>query len=225
MHQQAPIFPNLATERLTRRRVLQRVLIGLGAILARPLGAGAHPVLEHLNENALQDSAVHASAPDWSPEFLDAKQNEQLRAIAEQMLPGSAEAQVNRVIDHLLKADTAENQRDFLGSLAALDQESSKRFHGSVASLQSGQIDELLTACSSMKPERPAEHDDTFDSWKTNIVLRNGSPANLRDHFENLKGWIVATYYSSEKGLKELGWSDEFYFDSPEECEHPEGHS
>jgi hypothetical protein len=47
----------------------------------------------------------------------------------------------------------------------------------------------------------------------------------LRDHFENLKDWIVATYYSSEEGMRELGWTDEFYFESPSECSHPEGHN
>ena len=220
-----PILQDTASAGLTRRRVIQHVLAGLGTMLAHPLYARAHPVLSHLgNPDALLQAAAGASDPDWSPEFFDPKQNELLVAIAERMLPGSTEALVNRVIDRLLRADTPENQKNFVGSLAALDHESTRRFHRPISALDPNQIDQVLATCSTLKPEHPAEHNDAFDSWKTNLVLPDGGPANLRDHFENLKGWIVATYYSSEKGLRELGWNDDFYFDSPEECAHPEGH-
>lgn len=42
--------------------------------------------------------------------------------------------------------------------------------------------------------------------------------------FEELKGWVVGGYYSSEIGMRELGWTGNvFYADFPG-CTHPEGH-
>lgn len=50
-------------------------------------------------------------------------------------------------------------------------------------------------------------------------------PPTLRDRFEHLKGWIVGAYYSSEIGMRELGWTGNVFFASFPGCEHPGGHS
>jgi len=34
-----------------------------------------------------------------------------------------------------------------------------------------------------------------------------GENLGLSGHFENLKGWISGAYYSSEMGMRELGWT------------------
>jgi hypothetical protein len=204
--------------------MLQRVLAGLGATLAAHLAAGAHPMARHLADpSVLQSATASASSADWSPQFLNEKQNQALAAIAERMLPGANRVQVNRVIDLLLSVETVENQKMFASALTAFDGESSRRFHRESAALSPAQLDELLTACSAVEPAH-SEHDDSADDWKLNRKTPATGPPNLRDHFENLKGWIVATYYSSEAGLRELGWNDDFYFESPPECAHPEGH-
>jgi len=38
--------------------------------------------------------------------------------------------------------------------------------------------------------------------------------------FENLKGWISGAYYSSEMGMRELGWTEDRVFGSFPGCEH-----
>jgi hypothetical protein len=205
--------------------MLHRVLAGLGATLAAPLAVAAHPMARHLADpSVLQSAAASTSGADWSPQFLNPKQNKALVAIAERMLPGANAVQVNRVIDLLLSVDTVENQKMFAAALAVFDAESTRRFHGETAALSATQLGELLTACSTVEPAH-SEHDDSADDWKLNRKTPATAPPNLRDHFENLKGWIVATYYSSETGLRELGWNDDFYFESPPECAHPEGHT
>lgn len=45
----------------------------------------------------------------------------------------------------------------------------------------------------------------------------------LYAHFENLKGWISGTYYSSEAGM-ELGWTGDYVFEKCPGCTHPDGH-
>ena len=51
------------------------------------------------------------------------------------------------------------------------------------------------------------------------------SPPNLRDHFENLKGWVSGAFYSSEFGMKELGWTGQVMRESYPGCEHTDGHA
>ena len=223
-----PIVLNRPTPRraVTRREMLQRVLASVGAALAAPVGASAHPVLKHLvDPSSLEGANAGVERAGWSPKFLDSHQNETLIAVAEATVPGAAAAQVNRVIDLLLTVETRENRQMFTAALAALDGESTKRFNRTVSRLGPAQLDELLSTCSTEESKHPAEHDDSAAAWKTNQNLPASGPANLRDHFENLKGWIVATYYSSEQGMRELGWTDEFYYESPAECSHPDGHS
>ena len=221
-----PVLPILSSSseprtRLTRREVLQRVFAGMGATLAAPLTVGAHPVMRHLSRLASQPAGDDAAS--WSPQFFDAKQNDVLIAIAERMLPGASAVHVNRVIDSLMTVETDENRKLLVAALTALDGQAMKQFHSELAKLPPDQVDEVLTFCAEQEPPH-AEHDDDAPGWKLNVrTLLTGTP-NLRDHFENLKGWVVATYYSSEAGLRELGWNDDFYFEAPAECKHADGH-
>ena len=47
----------------------------------------------------------------------------------------------------------------------------------------------------------------------------------LRDHFDHLKGWIVGAHYSSEQGMRELGWTGQSFFTSFPDCPHPGKHA
>jgi hypothetical protein len=49
-------------------------------------------------------------------------------------------------------------------------------------------------------------------------------PDNLRDHFDHLKDWVVGAYYSTEEGMRELGWTGNQFFPSFNACTHEGGH-
>jgi hypothetical protein len=218
-----PILSNAraSEQRLTRREMFQRILVGLGTVLASPVAARAHPMYRHLVEATnLEGAGERVADSNWSPQVLDARQNETLIALAEGIVPGSSKAQVNRIIDLLLTMETAENRQKLAAALAALDADSNKRFSQPIARLTQPQMSVLLEACSTAKPGQPAHDENSV----TEAQKTSSASPTLRDHFENLKGWIVATYYSSEEGMRELGWTDESYFESPSECSHPEGH-
>lgn len=53
---------------------------------------------------------------------------------------------------------------------------------------------------------------------------RSATP-NLRDYFDHLKDWISMAYYSSEPGMKELGWTGDNFFATFTGCNHAGGHS
>ena len=197
------------------------MLAGVGVSIVGPVIGRAHPMCRHLADSRrFDDASAKAMASDWSPHFLAPPQNETLTVLSEAISPGSTKAQVNRVIDLLLTVETKNTQGMFNAALAALDAEAMNHFGNAIVRLNAAQLNELLSKCAAQESEHLAEHDDSAAAWKTNQKVEVQGPPNLRDHFENLKGWIVATYYSSEEGMRELGWTEDYYFQEPEACNH-----
>jgi hypothetical protein len=204
---------------LTRRAMVHRLLAAMSAGTAWSLVAGSHPIFELLNSDAfLRNDAIFDRAEelgqlDWKPAFLTPQQNELLAALAESIVPGSTRAHASRFIDLLLSMDKQENQRKFAESLAALDAEAQKRFKKSFPALGEEQKNPLLTDAST-KPKNP-------DALGAGADKKRSA---LYGHFENLKGWISGAYYSSEVGMRELGWTGDYAFATFPGCAHPEGH-
>ena len=198
--------------RLTRREMVQRLIAGAGAGAAWPLVAASHPIYEHLANGAMFEEAEKIGATNWKPLFLNAQQEETLAALAEIIVPGAREAHADRFIDLLLSVDTAEHRKNFVESLAAFETESQKRFGKRFPALNAGEQNTLLTDAST----QPANQDSSHGEARVN--------SGFRKHFDNLKGWISGAYYSSEAGMRELGWTEDRVFEKFPGCEHPEGH-
>jgi hypothetical protein len=191
--------------RLTRREMVQRLLAGAAAGAVWPLGISGHPIHKHFANDAILAEADKLDSAAWKPIVLNREQNRELIALAESIVPGSEKALANRFIDLLLSVDTTENRMKFEASLLAMNTEATKKFGKPWAALDGSQREAVLTAASA----EPTSGDIA---------------AELYEHFENLKGWISGAYYSSETGMKELGWTGEFAFGKYPECEHVEGH-
>jgi hypothetical protein len=198
---------------LTRREMVRRLLAGAGAGAAWPLVAASHPIHALLRNDVVLNDAEKLGAADWKPVFLNAQQNESLIAIAESIVPMSTKAQVNQFIDLLLSVDSETHQREFVAALAALEGEAQKRFAKSFPALDEGQKSQLLTDVSLNATKKNSDRAEAEEK-----------SAGLHEHFENVKGWVSGAYYSSEVGMKELGWTADRVFANFPGCEHPEGH-
>jgi gluconate 2-dehydrogenase subunit 3-like protein len=206
------VMNEAAGGQLTRREMVRRLLAGLGAGAAWPMVAASHPIHEILKNDAVLEEAEKLAAADWKPVFLNEQQNENLIALAERIVPGSSKAQVNRFLDLLLSVDTEKHNKDFVAALTAFEAESQKRFGKGFPSLDDRQQNMLLTDAAIAPPKVDA----AGGAEKEN--------SRLHGHFENLKGWVSGAYYSSEMGMRELGWTADRVFASFPGCEHPEGH-
>jgi Trp operon repressor len=185
---------------ISRREAMQKLMAGIAAGVVAPAVAAAHPVELYgrlIDDASLSNAEVALGAADWHPIFLNAKQDELLIAVSETMVPGSTGAQVDRFIDLLLSVDSADSQKAFLSSLAAADEKSRGEFQREFTELNAGDRDKAVTSLSQTHKQA----------------------------FANLKEWIVGAYYSSEQGMKELGWDGNFAFDRYPTCERVEGHS
>ena len=200
-----------------RREVLRGLVGGLGAGFTIPALAESHPMQGHLKDHAKVAAADAKAGASPKPAFLDAHQLATLASLAEVIVPGSTRANVAPFVDQLLAVDTRDHQRDFLNAFGAIEGESRARFGHPWKALTEPQQVELLTAAFSQEPSRKESGDGrASDASKP--------PFNLRDHADHLKGWIMGAYYSSEIGLRELGYTGNMFFASFPGCEHPGGH-
>ena len=233
-HSKLPIFKDSPTtgdsrapSGFTRREMVQRLLGTAGIGLAAPGIAAAeseHPVHRHImSDSTMARAEEQAAAVEWKPLFLDPHQNETLIVLAERIVPNSTNAQVNRFIDLLLSVDAFENQRRFMNALSAFEAEALKRHSSPFKALTEDQQNEILTFASAAKPakgESPVRH---YAAERGENA--ESGPDTIRDHFDHLKEWISGAYYSSEVGMKELGWTGQMVWDSFPGCPHPEGHT
>lgn len=180
---------------ISRRDLAQKVLAGVAFSFS-----AAHPIRRHLLNAALLDSVDAHLAANGQPLFLSTTQLTTLDVLSEAIVPGSRKAQSAQFIDLLLSVDTHQVQEEFVASLAALETASQRALHANIPALGDEQFHQLLTTVSAADF---AEH----------------------KHFNNLKEWITGAYYSSEFGMRELGWTPDRVFPEFPSCPHPEGHS
>lgn len=215
------VIESAATETvgLSRRAMVRRLLAAMSAGTAWPLVASSHPVFELLRNDALLldnmafEKTEQLARANWKPAFLTLQQDDVLIAFAESIVPGSTRAHASRFIDLLLSVDKPENQHKFVESLAALDAEAQKQFKKSFAALDEEQKNTFLNGASTKPKDANAQGTE-----------REKKQPGLYAHFENLKGWISGAYYSSEVGMRELGWTGDYAFAAFPGCAHPQGH-
>ncbi len=201
-----------------RRQVLQ--------VLAGSVGAGlTAPALATAEGSQVHPPAVPAatSVQAATPGFLDAHQLETLASLAEAIVPGSTEAGVAAFVDQLLAADRRDLQRDFLAALGAIQAESLSRFGRPWLALDAAQKTVLLTGVSAGSRSRTPRYWTPGEPVVAPQTER--LPPTLRDRFELLKERIATAYYSSEKGMKELGWTGQMVHAELPTCTHPDGHA
>lgn len=184
-------------EGISRREMVLRLL----GVTAAWSAGGLHPVWGHLLSETHSFSNVDAdlTGANWKPLFLTPDQHEALQSLSEAIVPGSTKALVSRFIDLLLSVETLAHQEKFIVSLSAIQMEGNHRFGNVFQKLSVSQRISLL-----------------------NMVSTSAENSPLRESFEDLKEWIVGSYYSSEMGMKELGWTPDRFFLSFPGCTQPE---
>lgn len=211
----------------TRREVLQGLLASIGAGAVIPGLAVEHPFARHAAASAtLEQADAKARVADYRPEFLDRHQFETLQAMAERIVPGSTRAKVSEFLDQLLAVENQDDQRSFLTALGAFDGQALARAKRPWKQLAEADQVAILTHVSTMTSGRPPARAWTKgDPFEVRGAPPPDAPRTLRDHFDLLKGWIAGAYYSSEIGMRELGWTGNLVHRAYPGCEHPDGHA
>jgi hypothetical protein len=174
---------------VNRRQLLRSSLFGIGATTA----AREFPS-DYDESKALAQSG-------WKPTFLSDHQNQTLLVLSDLIIPesdtpGAKTALVNRFLDLLLAVETHETQQSFLNILAYFDGEARSRYGDAFIYLPKESQIEFLELLA---------YPNSLDTWGEG---QTGDQTG-HTHFQSLKGWIVRAFYSSEAGMKALGWNGE----------------
>jgi Gluconate 2-dehydrogenase subunit 3 len=210
---------------MRRREMMQMLLGAAGTTVSLPGLAEGHPLQSHLTHHArVAEADAKAQASDWTREFLTEHDFKTVEMLAERIVPGASKARTAQFIDQLLAVDTYDNQRDFLNALGAFERRALARTARPYNRLTAAEQDELLTEASTLASGMPIEQ-----PWAPGRPAEVAEPAGeirltLRDQFELLKGWVSGAYYSSEIGMRELGWTGNVFHNSFPGCQHPGGH-
>ena len=206
--------------------MLQLLVTSVGAGAAVPGFAADHHLSRHVANPKLEQADAKSKTGVYKPEFLDPHQFDTLQSLAEQIVPGSKRAKVSEFVDQLLAVDSSEDQRSFLSALGAFEGRAMARAARPWKQLTNADQIAILIEASTMASGRPPER-----PWTKGDPLPSRSAAppvftlTLRDHFDLLKGWIAGAYYSSEIGMRELGWTGNVIRQTFPGCEHPGGHA
>ena len=189
---------------ISRRVALQALVGGAGAGLVLPSPVDAqHPMHQHLsNPVVLEHAQQQAAAAPYTAVFLDGHQSKTLEALAEAIVPGSTEAKVGPFLDQLLAVESAANQRTFLAALGAFDMAATRKHGRPYVGITAQEQDALLRDASTADVKAPGT---------------GGA-------FQHLKNWVAGAYYSSEVGMRELGWTGNVFHAQLPGCTHPGGH-
>lgn len=208
----------------SRREMLQTLVASMSAGAVMPGLAEQH--LAHMAGGpAVEQADAKSKAAPYKPEFLDQHQFETLQSLAERIVPGAGRARATEFIDQLLAVDAVDDQRAFVTALGAIEGQALARYQRPWKLLAEADQIAVLTAVSTMpsgrSPARPWTKGDPIEIGREPSAP---APRTLRDHFDLLKSWIAGAYYSSEIGMRELGWTGKFVFETFPGCDHPGSH-
>jgi hypothetical protein len=173
--------------RVGRRAVLQSLAGGVGvAMLASSASAHDHQAA------ATKPAETTSAAPDSGLVFCDRHAFETLALLSEQIVPGSRAAQVPEFLDRLLAVESTETQKSFTQTLGAFERVAREAHGKPWKSLSADESTALLTKISTQPEDEP-----------------------MRVSFDALKKAIAETYYSTEIGMKDLGWNGSIAFAPP----------
>jgi hypothetical protein len=206
-----------------RRQVLQALAGGAAATVAAPLASAAPQYAQPAPQTQNPTLAAAAPAAPGAAGFLGKPELELLASLAEAIVPGSKEAGVAPFVDQLLALEPRERQEEFLAALGAIQAESLSRHGRPWLALSGAQQAQLLEAVSSLPGSRARRYWQPGEPVLPADRLER-QPPTIRDRFDALKRVVAGAYYSSEKGMKELGWTGQMVHAEYPGCTHERGH-
>jgi hypothetical protein len=180
--------------RAGRRAVLQSLATGVGAVAFASAASAAHVHQAAATAAKPTDSATTSTA-DSALLFLDRHTFDTLALLSEQIVPGSRAVKVPEFLDRLLAVESIDTQKRFTQALGTFEREAREAHGIPWKALTAEQATTLLTKIST-QPDSDAS----------------------RHAFDGIKGAVAETYYSSEAGMKELGWNGSVAFAAPATC-------
>ncbi len=177
--------------RVGRRAVLTSLATGVGAAVFATSAQASHA--HHASASAAKPADAVTSGSQLL--FLDQHTFDTLALLSEQIVPGSRAIGAPEFLDRLLAVESTDTQKRFTQALGAFERQAREAHGKPWKALTAEQATALLTKISGL-PDGDA----------------------TRRAFDDVKGAVAETYFSSETGMKELGWNGNIAFTPPSVC-------
>lgn len=210
---------------MNRREMVRRLATAVTAAPALTVMAAA-PVLAEgkpaASAAAAQATGPNQSSPLSAPAFLDPHQYETFTALAERIIPGSTDAGVAQFVDLMLTVEAQPMVKRFVNSLSAFEAASLAKYQKPFKDLSEDEQNQLLTAASTAKSGggSPGFGRRRMGLGPRNMESGSEEKLTMRDHFELIKSAVSEAYFSSEPGMKYLGWTGQVMWSSFPGCAH-----
>lgn len=139
-------------------------------------------------------------AANWKPAVLSSDQNRSLMVLSDAIIPGATAAGCNRAIDLLLTIESAAAREKVLSSIQAFQKESEATLHKPLEQLSASDLATLLQNSSA-------------------------SGSSLASPFKTLKQWTSDVYWSSQQGMRDLGFKGRVAWATFPGCTHGGAHT
>jgi gluconate 2-dehydrogenase subunit 3-like protein len=202
-----------------RRTVLLHLAGGLaGTVVSANPSAAAGTAANPDHVQSSNAAAVSSSAP----RALDDHQRQTLASLAEMLVPGAAAAGVVDLVDRVLAVESTARRREFFNALGAFEREARESHGQRWIDLDEAARTAILQKAAAGEESRPLP-----PPWQKGQPVISSPvptlPATLRDHFTRLRTAVANAYFSTEPGMRELGWRGRTGWTALPGCEHPEG--
>jgi len=203
-----------------RRTVLRGLANGLaGTVVVSNVPASA--ALVDAPHDGQTPSAGPPPAPGGRPGLLDDHQRRTLASLADMLVPGAVAAGVVDLVDRVLAVESPPRQREFLNALGAFEREAREAHGARWIDLEEPTRLAVLQRASTGAEARPLPPPWTKGAPLVFAPTDSPPPATLRDHFTRLRTIVANAYYSTEPGMKELGWQGRVAWAELPGCTHP----
>jgi hypothetical protein len=202
---------------MERRTVLLHLAGGFAGTVV-----GANPSAAEdtaVNPDHAQSSNAAASSP--APIALDDHQRQTFASLADMLVPGAVAAGVVDLIDRVLAVESMARRKEFFNALGAFEREARESQGKRWIDLDEPARTAILQRAAEGEESQPLP-----PPWQKGQPVvpppAPPSPATLRDHFTRLRTMVANAYFSTEPGMRELGWLGRTGWTSLPGCDHPE---
>jgi hypothetical protein len=159
------------------------------------------------------------AGPASLPQFLSPHEQETLARIGDQLVPGSGSVGVAAIADRLLSVESAKGQRRFRNALGAFEHEARVRHAKTWIELSPAEQAAILDEAAKTPSARSEPPVWTRGQPVRNPEPKEPPPSSLRDHLVDLRDFVARIYFSSEPGMRELGWEGNLFWESLPGCD------
>jgi hypothetical protein len=206
---------------LERRTMLRGLASGFAGVAVSKVPAVAHPTSDAHGYAGDQPAQGAAGDPEVPATLLDEHQRAALASLAEMLVPGATAAGVVPLIDRTAALDSQPRQRLLLNAIGAFEHVARSERGGRWVDLDEPDRLAILQSASTAAPavRKPP-------AWTRGMPIAvptsEHAPATIRDHFTYLRTLVADAYFSTEPGMRELGWTGRTIWTALPGCDHPE---